>query len=198
MTDENGGELTDEDKEFLKGLREALESGTTRRAALATLLGGGAYAAGLSAGTAKAGTNQVGTIGTDSSRVDIEAEDLDMTDQSSVPSEPESGQVRMYFRSGNPYYKTNGGSETPFSSPFTNVASGQTTLSSGSAVVTTGITATDATFFLGLGLDDPDADAKVAARLFWDDSAGEYKIEFVEDGTSVGNPTVNYDILRVR
>jgi hypothetical protein len=184
MTDENGGELTDEDKEFLKGLREALESGTTRRAALATLLGGGAYAAGLSAGTAKAGTNQVGTIGTDSSRVDIEAEDLDMTDQSSVPSEPESGQVRMYFRSGNPYYKTNGGSETPFSSPFTNVASGQTTLSSGSAVVTTGITATDATFFLGLGLDDPDADAKVAARLFWDDS--------------VGNPTVNYDILRVR
>lgn len=82
-------------------------------------------------------------------------------------------------------------------------ASGQTTLSSGSAVVDTGLSVTDATFYLALGIDDPDADAKIAGRLFWDDSAGTnsegaYKVEIVEDGTSIGNPTVNYDILRVR
>lgn len=77
-------------------------------------------------------------------------------------------------------------------------ASGQVTLSSGLATVDTGLSITDATFYLALGVDDPDADAKVTGRLFWDDSAGTYKIEIVEDGTSVGNPTVNYDVLRVR
>jgi len=77
-------------------------------------------------------------------------------------------------------------------------ASGQSTLSSGSATVDTELSDTDATFYLALGIDDPDADAKVAGRMFWDDSAGTYKVEIVEDGTSVGNPTVNYDVLRVR
>lgn len=77
-------------------------------------------------------------------------------------------------------------------------ASGQTTLSGGSAVVDTAISATDATFMLALGIDDPDADTKVSGRIFWDDSAGTYKIEIVESGTSVGNPTVNYDVIRVR
>lgn len=113
MTDENGRELTEEDKAFLKGLREALESGTTRRAALVTLLGGGAYAAGLSAGTAKAGTNQVGSIGTDSSRVDIEAEDIDLTDQGSTPNTPESGQVRFYAKNGEPFFLDDTGTESP-------------------------------------------------------------------------------------
>jgi hypothetical protein len=69
---------------------------------------------------------------------------------------------------------------------------------SGTATVDTGLSTTDATFTLALGIDDPDADAKIAGRLFWDDSAGTYKIEIVEDGTSVGNPTVNYDVVRVR
>lgn len=77
-------------------------------------------------------------------------------------------------------------------------ASGQTTLSGGTAVVTTGISAVDATFTLALGVDDPAADCKVTGRLFWDDSAGVYKVQIVEDGTSVGNPTVNYDVIRVR
>lgn len=76
--------------------------------------------------------------------------------------------------------------------------SGQVTLSSGKAVVNTGISATDATFMLALGINDPAADCKVTGRFFWDDSAGTYKIEIIEDGTSVGNPTVNYDIVRVR
>jgi hypothetical protein len=77
-------------------------------------------------------------------------------------------------------------------------ASGQTTLASGEAVVDTGESATDATYYLALGIDDPNADAKISGRLFWDDSAGTYKIDIQETETSVGNPTVNYDILRVR
>lgn len=77
-------------------------------------------------------------------------------------------------------------------------ASGSVTLSSGTATVDTSISATGATFYLALGVDDPNTDAKIAGRLFWDDSAGSYKIEVVEDGTSIGNPTVNYDVLRVR
>jgi len=76
-------------------------------------------------------------------------------------------------------------------------ASGSVALSSGSAVVNTGISESGATFTLALGIDDPDADAKVSGRLFWDDSVGTYHIELLEDGTSIGNPTVNYDVLRV-
>lgn len=77
------------------------------------------------------------------------------------------------------------------------VASGQVSLTSGTAVVDTGLSATDATFQLALGIDDPAADAKVSGRLFWDDSAGTYKVEIVEQETAV-DPTVNYDIVRVR
>lgn len=78
------------------------------------------------------------------------------------------------------------------------VLSGQTTLSSGVGQVDTGVSATDATFMLSLGVDDPGADCKLAGRLFWDDSDGSYWIEINEVETSVGNPTVNYDIVRVR
>ncbi|ELZ38782.1 hypothetical protein C471_09435 [Halorubrum saccharovorum DSM 1137] len=78
------------------------------------------------------------------------------------------------------------------------VASGSVTLSSGSAIVDLGLSASGATFDPAIGVDDPGADVKLACRLFWDSSAGTYKLEIVEDGTSVGNPTVNYDIKRVR
>lgn len=77
-------------------------------------------------------------------------------------------------------------------------ASGAVTLSSGVATVDTALSAVDATFYLALGIDDPNANCKLTGRLFWDDTAGTYQIEIVEDGTNVGNPTVNYDILRVR
>lgn len=77
-------------------------------------------------------------------------------------------------------------------------ASGSVTLSGGVGTVDTGISATDATHYLALGVDDPNADVKLAGKLFWDDSAGTYKVEISEVDTSVGNPTVNYDILRVR
>jgi hypothetical protein len=76
------------------------------------------------------------------------------------------------------------------------VASGQANLSNNLAEVATGISATDATFMLALGIDDPNADAEVAGALYWDDSVGEYEVRIRETETSV-NPTVNFDIIRV-
>ncbi len=77
------------------------------------------------------------------------------------------------------------------------VDSGQVALSNNLAEVSTGISATDATFMLALGVDDPDADAEVAGALYWDDSLGQYEVRIRETETNV-NPTVNYDIIRVR
>lgn len=74
---------------------------------------------------------------------------------------------------------------------------GQVTLSNNLAEVSTNISATDATFMLALGIDDPDADAEVAGSLYWDDSAGNYEIRIRELETNL-NPTVNFDIIRVR
>jgi len=77
------------------------------------------------------------------------------------------------------------------------VATGQVTLSNNLAEVGTGISTIDATFMLALGIDDPNADAEVAGALYWDDSVGEYEVRIRETETDV-NPTVNYDIVRVR
>lgn len=74
---------------------------------------------------------------------------------------------------------------------------GVTSLSSGSAVVSTGVTEPGSVVDVSL---DPSgdganaADVKVAARAFWDNSDGEYKVEIIEDGTSVGDPTVGYQV----
>lgn len=76
-------------------------------------------------------------------------------------------------------------------------ASGSVSLSSGQAVVSTGLGTAGATFYLALGIDDPDADTDISGRLRWNDTAGEYEVVIVEVDTSV-NPTVNYDILRVK
>jgi hypothetical protein len=70
-------------------------------------------------------------------------------------------------------------------------ASGSVTLSSGSATVTVE-SASGSTYYLALGTDD---NAKVSGRIFDD---GSVQVEIVETDTSVGNPTVNYDVLRVR
>jgi len=78
------------------------------------------------------------------------------------------------------------------------IDSGQVTLSSGTATVDTNISATDATFMLALGADDPGSDVAVAGELFFDTSDGTYEIRIDETDTGVGNPTVNYDIVRVR
>lgn len=78
------------------------------------------------------------------------------------------------------------------------VTAGVVTLSSGSAEISTGLGA-------GVKIDirlDPSgdggnaADVKVAARAFWDNTAGEIKVEILEDGTSVGNPDVGYEIVK--
>lgn len=81
------------------------------------------------------------------------------------------------------------------------VASGQVQLQDKSAIISTGVADPVATFNLALGLPDPDVNAKVAGRAFWDESAGtdgEQKIELVESGTDVGNPVVAFDVERVR
>jgi len=77
------------------------------------------------------------------------------------------------------------------------VATGQVSLSGNVATVATGISAVDATFMLAIGIDDPNADSEVAGALFWDDSVGQYYVRIRETETNV-NPTVNYDVIRVR
>ena len=70
-------------------------------------------------------------------------------------------------------------------------ASGSTTLSGGSATVTVEA-ASGSTYYLALGTDE---NAKISGRVFDD---GDVTVELVETDTSVGNPTVEYDVLRVR
>jgi hypothetical protein len=77
-------------------------------------------------------------------------------------------------------------------------ASGVVTLSSGTATVGTGITTTGThvdVFLDPSGGGANSADVKASARAFWDNSAGEYKVEILEDGTSVGNPDIGYEVL---
>lgn len=71
------------------------------------------------------------------------------------------------------------------------IASGSVQLSSGSATVTVE-SASDTTYYLALGTDN---NAKVSGRVFDD---GDVKVELVETDTSVGNPTVDYDVIKVR
>jgi hypothetical protein len=71
------------------------------------------------------------------------------------------------------------------------VASGSVTLSSGSATVTVE-SASGTTYYLALGTDQ---NAKVSGRVYDD---GNVTVEIVETGTSVGNPTVEYDVVQVR
>jgi len=76
------------------------------------------------------------------------------------------------------------------------VASGSVTLSSGSATVDTGVgVGNTATFFVALGPDTDDADVAAEIRA---NSGNNYEVDIDETATSVGNPTINYDIVRVR
>jgi len=52
--------------------------------------------------------------------------------------------------------------------------------------------ASGTTYYLALGTDE---NAKVSGRVFDD---GNVKVEIVETDTSVGNPTVDYDVIQVR
>jgi hypothetical protein len=77
------------------------------------------------------------------------------------------------------------------------IASGSVTLSSGAATIDTGVaTTTTATFsvFLGPATDD----ANLAAEVRSDSGSNNYEINLVETDTSVGNPLVEYDVVRLR
>jgi len=77
------------------------------------------------------------------------------------------------------------------------VASGSATLSSGSAAINTGIsTSQTATFQLALG--PATNDAHVAGDIRADSGTSTYVVDIEETDTSVGNPSVDYDIIRVR
>lgn len=79
---------------------------------------------------------------------------------------------------------------------FDTIESGSVTLSSGSATVDTGISAsTTATFMVAIG---PDTDDSQVAADIQAASGGNYEVQIEETDTSVGNPTVRYDIIRVR
>lgn len=77
------------------------------------------------------------------------------------------------------------------------VQSGSVTLSSGVATIDTGIaTSTTATFnvYLGPATDD----AELAADIVASSSSGNYEVQIQETDTSVGNPSCEYDITRLR
>jgi len=75
--------------------------------------------------------------------------------------------------------------------------SGSVTLSSGTATVNTTVaTSETATFYVGLG--PATDDAEVAASIRADSGSGNYEVDIQETDTSVGNPSVEYDIVRVR
>lgn len=78
------------------------------------------------------------------------------------------------------------------------VATGSATLSSGAATVDTGVATTQAaTFEVALGPATDDAD--IGAEIRSDSTSGTYQVDLVESpDTAVGNPSVEYDIIRVR
>ena len=182
-------ELTIEDKRFVKQLRKrAANSDVSRRDVLqlggATGIGALLGAGGLlgMTGGARAGTAQVGTLGEAGSPIDAGAEDL------YGPGGQGSGDAVNF--------EALAISDSLIAQSV--AASGSVTLSSGEGIVDTGISDSGATFTLALGVDDPGQDVDLAGRFFWDDSAGSYKVPIVEATTSVGNPTANYDVVRVR
>jgi len=174
-------ELKDDD-EFNLGERNVI----SRRGALAGLLGAGSGLGIVSmTGDVQAAgedfSNASGTVGTDSKPLtEVNVKQAHM--QSATATDIDAGSYTV--NSNNALLAV--------------AASGSVTLSSGTATVDTGISASGATFYLALGVDDPNADVNLAGKLFWDDSAGTYKITIDEVDTSVGNPTANYDVFRVR
>lgn len=77
------------------------------------------------------------------------------------------------------------------------IDSGSVTLSSGVATVDTGVpTSETATFGVFLGPATGDAD--VAADVRSDSGTQTYVIDIQETDTSVGNPSVEYDVERRR
>lgn len=115
----------------------------------------------------------------------------------SVSSGTTSASGYYFWDAANSYWKplSNGGGSD---GGLNVVASGTVTLSSGAAVVSTGVTTTPEHFDIYLdpaGGGANSSGVKAAARAYWDNSGGEYKIEILEDGTSVGNPDIGYKVV---
>jgi len=177
MADVDLDDFSEEELAALKDVAQAKANGgfdIDRRDALALLtggaLGGGAALGAVGSAAAAASTSDSdGNVGTPSSRIDVFADGVNATQV-----EDDSGTVVL----------------------STSVASGSVTLSSGSATVDTGVSeSTTATFYVALGPDTDDAE--VAASIDAN-SGGNYEVHIDEVNTSVGNPTVRYDIVRVR
>lgn len=79
-------------------------------------------------------------------------------------------------------------------------SSGAIQLLESEGTVQTGVTATEATHYVSLGVDPSSVsqDCEIAARLKYNNASGEYEIPIVEQTTGIGNPVINYDIMRVR
>lgn len=78
------------------------------------------------------------------------------------------------------------------------VSNSSVQLSGGDAVISTGVTSSSALLNVDLAVDGSSvaSDCKVGAVAFWDESAGEHKIEIYEYETGVDDPTVNYRIWK--
>lgn len=82
------------------------------------------------------------------------------------------------------------------STPAQVIESGNVTLASGAATIDTGVSVSDtATFDVALG--PATNDAEITASIL-SPSGGNYTIHLDEINTSVGNPTVEYDVVRIR
>jgi hypothetical protein len=125
-------------------------------------------------------------------------------DQTTLSSEYAATEGRIGVTASDAVYVGDGSAWQPVTSATalrdTEYASGSgtATLASGSATVDTGISSTSAVIDAAASPVDPDADAKVETSVFWDDSAGTYKVEIDEVDTAVGGFDANYRWEQVR
>jgi len=141
----------------------------SRRSVLSGLLAAGGVTAALPYMSQPAAAQAVGQLGDSGNRVDVFGETVDSN---------------QFDLSGSSIAQAV-------------VASGSATLSSGSTTIDTGVaTSTTATFAVALGPGTDDADLGADVRA--DSSSGNYEVDIREVETSVGNPSVAYDVVRVR
>lgn len=116
---------------------------------------------------------------------------LTLLDQLADPST--NGEIQL---NGSDIKAQSGGETKNLSNINSVAATGSTTLSSGSATVDTGVgSGTTATFMVALGPTTDDAQVAADIEAV---SGGNYEVNIEETDTSVGNPSVEYDILRIR
>lgn len=148
-----------------------------------TAIGGGILGA-TGVDRSRAASNESGTWGDPNNPQDVFVDDLLDSGNNIALTAPGNGEIDINRMTVN--------NDLAIQSV---AASGEVDLSSGSATVDTGLSASDSTYYLALGGELAD-NAKIVGRL--DLTSSTVQIELLEDGTGVGNPTVNYDVIRVR